>query len=222
VKVDKAVSPHVIDRRKHIGAGVIGGVLATVFGLLGFRAFSTTGTDKDPDRDLVFVVSTALDRGQAELAARVPMYRFASVVLFDGETQTACGVGLTSAGPFYCSGDERIYMDLSFLRAIHGDFARAYVVFHELGHHLQKLRSARPLPGASTELEADCFAGEMMRTEQRSGHLMPGDVAAALEEAAEVGDDRLRPGSSPESWTHGSSAQRVAAVSAGLAGQACP
>jgi predicted metalloprotease len=145
------------------------------------------------------------------------------VVLIDGNEPTACGMASPVTGPFYCPLSERIYVDLSFIRAIHGELARAYVIAHELGHHVQKLTGelGAGRAQADIELEADCYAGVWMRDEQTSGHLQPGDFDAALAEAAAVGDDRLSPSSPPETWTHGSSAQRAAALRAGFNGGTC-
>lgn len=221
MRVDQKVSADVVERRKHMALGVFAGVLATLLGVLGVQ-ISRTGTAQDQDRDLVYLVSTALDRGQAYWTDHVPGYRRAHVVLYEQSTATACGVGLTASGPFYCPGDEQIYVDLSFLRAINGDLARAYVIEHELGHHIQKLRNELDRADSiHTELEADCYAGELMRAEQRAGNLGPGDIPAAIAEAAAVGDDRLCPGCSPESWSHGSSAMRAGQVQAGIAGAGC-
>lgn len=222
MKIGQTVSSDVIDRRKHMIAGALAGAVAACLAIFGVHLV-VTGSASDPDRQLVFVVSTALDRGQDYWAQHVAGYRRAHVVLFDQSTATACGQGLAESGPFYCPADEHIYLDLSFLRAIHGTLARAYVIEHELGHHVQKVRAelAADTPSVAIELEADCYAGELMRSEQRSGNLDAGDVPGALAEAAAVGDDRICPSCSPETWTHGSASQRVGAVDAGLDGTAC-
>jgi predicted metalloprotease len=219
VKVDETVSADVVDRRRHAALGAIAGALVAFAAMFGVHL----AQKPDPDRDLVFVVSTALDRGQHYWEAHVPNYRRARVVLFDGSTSSACGRALASSGPFYCPGDEEIYVDLSFLRAIDGELARAYVINHELGHHVQKMRGEldRDAPSVRVELEADCYAGEQMRSERELGHLDTGDVPGALQEAAAVGDDRLCPGCSPETWTHGSADQRVASVQGGLVAGDC-
>lgn len=211
------VSKSIEDRRRfatHGASGIVGLVLGIVLG-------HTTGSASDPDRDLVFLVSDAIDRGQAYWETHIPNYRGAKIRFYEETTETACGVGLASSGPFYCPADERLYVDLSFLRAIHGDLARAYVIEHELGHHTEKLRGEFDAPSITLELLADCRAGELMAVERDAGRLAANDLDGALAEAAAVGDDRLAPGSSPESWTHGSSAQRVAAVRRGLSGAGC-
>lgn len=217
MKVDVAKSANVIDRRPAFAAAAgVALFLATILAAITHKAPPAPPTD--PDADLVAGVSTALDRGQLFWATKVPSYRHAKVVLYADHTTSACGLAQSASGPFYCPGDELIYIDLSFLRAIKGELAQAYVVAHELGHHVQKLR--KEIDGASipVELGADCYAGEWMREEQLAGRLDAGDVPAALAEAAAVGDDRLCPTCSPEQWTHGSAAQRDAAVTAGLAG----
>lgn len=212
-------SRFIIDRRHLVGAS-IGGFFVALIALL------TTGHKPapDPDADLVGIVSTALDRGQEFWKSQMPAgaYRPARVVIYTKSTESACGLALAGAGPFYCPGDELIYVDLSFLRAIRGDLARAYVIAHELGHHVQKLRGKLGGNSVTIELGADCYAGTWMRAEQLGHHLSGGDIPSALSEAAAVGDDRIRPGSSPETWTHGSAAQRVDAVARGIAGRCSP
>lgn len=220
MQVQAQVSRNIIDRRKHVASGAIAGILATLLGLLGIRLASS---EPDPEIDLVYVVSTALDRGQAYWQDRIKDYRPAKVVLFSGSTATACGLGLAESGPFFCEGDGHIFLDLGFLRAIEGDLARAYVIYHELGHHVQKLRGIGwHSAGFTFELQADCLAGAVIRDEQIGGRLVEGDIEQALAAVAAIGDDRIRPGSSPETWTHGSADMRVDAVRTGLEGHPCP
>jgi predicted metalloprotease len=218
--VERTTSPNVIDHRKVASHGITFIVAMLCGVLLGHGA----GPQPDPDADLVAVTSTALDRGDVFWASREGnAWRTPHVVLIPvaGE-QTPCGPANEQSGPFYCPVNQRIYLDVRFLRAIHGDLARAYVTAHELGHHVQRVRGELDgRPSIDVELGADWYAGQWMADEQARGHLGSGDVAAALEEAAAVGDDRLCPGCSPEQWTHGSSAQRIAAVRRGIAGQPC-
>ncbi|PSJ45664.1 hypothetical protein C7H85_09785 [Zobellella endophytica] len=162
-------------------------------------------------------------------------YRDPTLVLFSGQVQSACGFAQAAMGPFYCPGDNRVYIDLSFyqdLRHRHGapgDFAQAYVIAHEVGHHVQNLlgisrrvhEARRQLPAVEAnrlsvrqELQADCFAGVWgfyANSERRL--LEPGDLEEALTAAAAIGDDRLQRQSrgqvTPDSFTHGSSEQRV-------------
>jgi uncharacterized protein len=156
------------------------------------------------------------------------------LVLFTGATQSACGVGQSAMGPFYCPRDRKVYLDLSFFQELSerfgapGDFARAYVVAHEVGHHVQTLTGVSDRVAAAREeggrgdsnalsvrqeLQADCYAGVWGHYAARQDLLEPGDAEEGLRAAAAIGDDRLQQQSqgrvSPESFTHGSSAQRV-------------
>jgi predicted metalloprotease len=159
------------------------------------------------------------------------------LVLFSGAVQSACGYAQAAVGPFYCPGDRKVYIDLSFYRDLRqqlgapGDFAQAYVIAHEVGHHVQtvlgiseQVNAARRGVGEAEanalsvrqELQADCFAGVWGYHLRRSGgpvQLDPGDLEEALGAAAAIGDDRLQRQSrgyvSPESFTHGTSEQRV-------------
>lgn len=157
------------------------------------------------------------------------------LVLFSGSTPTACGTGVSATGPFYCPGDQKIYIDLSFYRLmrerfrVSGEFAQAYVIAHEVGHHVQNLmgisakvenarrraseRQANAL-SVRLELQADCFAGVWANHADRTRAILEaGDVEAALNAASAIGDDALQRQSQgevvPDSFTHGSSAQRV-------------
>jgi hypothetical protein len=137
----------------------------------------------------------------------------------------------SAVGPFYCPEDAKVYLDLSFFRELSerfgapGDFARAYVIAHEVGHHVQTLLGLMPEShgrnaSIAVELQADCFAGVWGNRGSRRGLLEPGDAEAGLQAAAAIGDDRLQKMSTghvqPESWTHGSSAQRTEALRRGL------
>ena len=161
-------------------------------------------------------------------------YREPTLVLFTGQVQSACGAAGASVGPFYCPGDEKLYIDLSFFSELStrfrapGEFARAYVIAHEVGHHVQHLTGTmnrvhnaqqRLRQGEANqlsvrlELQADCYAGVWANDAGRRGVVEPGDVEAALAAASAIGDDRLQRESQgyvvPDSFTHGSSAQRV-------------
>ena len=160
-------------------------------------------------------------------------YRPARLVLFWDQTRSGCGAAGAEMGPFYCPADERVYIDLGFYRDLAsrfgapGDFAQAYVIAHEVGHHLQNIlgiearmrQSQRQNPRAKNqlsvllELQADCFAGIWGHAAKQRGILEPGDVEEGLRAAAAVGDDRLQKAAtgrvSPESFTHGSAAQRA-------------
>jgi hypothetical protein len=178
----------------------------------------------------------------AELARRRAEYRPARLVLFWDETRSGCGEAAAAMGPFYCPVDERVYLDLGFYRQLAtrfgapGQFAQAYVVAHELGHHLQKLLgiearvreaqrrdpAARNALSVRMELQADCLAGIWGRSVQDRRILDPGDLESGLGAAAAVGDDRLQKAATgrvaAESFTHGSAAQRVRWFRAGFNG----
>jgi hypothetical protein len=159
-------------------------------------------------------------------------YQPARLVLFSSAVNTACGAESAKVGPFYCPADRTVYLDTSFFDemqqryGVGGDFAEAYVVAHELGHHVQNLTGVAAQVNALqqrfpanannlsvlTELQADCYAGVWAYSTYRRGLLEPGDLQEALTAAAAVGDDFLQKSSTgsvqPEAWTHGSSAQR--------------
>ena len=160
-------------------------------------------------------------------------YRPPTLVLYDGAVRSACGMGQAAMGPFYCQNDEKLYVDLSFYRDLQnrfrapGDFAQAYVVAHEVGHHVQKLTgSFRRLEQAQgrgrtefnrtsvrMELQADCYAGVWGHYAGTMNQLSPGDLEEALNAATAIGDDRLQKQAQgrvvPESFTHGTSEQRM-------------
>jgi predicted metalloprotease len=167
-------------------------------------------------------------------------YRHAKLVLFRDETQSGCGEAQSATGPFYCPQDEKVYLDLGFFEELRnrfgapGEFAQAYVIAHEIGHHVQKLlgiegkvrRLQRSEPSETNhlsvalELQADCFAGVWGNSTEQRKLVNQDDIAAGLRAAAAVGDDRLQRMAtgrvSPESFTHGSSAQRMAWFKKGL------
>jgi predicted metalloprotease len=160
-------------------------------------------------------------------------YRPPTLVLYEGQVRSACGTGQAAMGPFYCPNDEKLYIDLSFYRDLQtrfhapGDFAQAYVIAHEVGHHVQKLTggfekmaAAQARPPAERnrvsvrlELLADCYAGVWGHFAGTLNQLSPGDIEEALNAATAIGDDRLQKEAQgrvvPESFTHGTSEQRV-------------
>ena len=158
-------------------------------------------------------------------------YRAPSVVLFSGQTQSGCGVADTSSGPFYCPVDSKVYIDLAFYDQLRrqfgapGDFAQAYVIAHEVGHHVQNLIGVLPefnqarqtmtqeqanAASVKVELQADCFAGAWAKAEFERGFLESGDLDEAMNAANQIGDDRLTGGRVPSSqFTHGTSEQRM-------------
>jgi predicted metalloprotease len=158
-------------------------------------------------------------------------YTAPRVVLFSGQTQSGCGVAETSSGPFYCPNDSKVYIDLAFYDQLRrqfgapGDFAQAYVIAHEVGHHVQNLIGVLPefnqarqsmsqeqanAASVRVELQADCFAGAWAKGEFEQGFLEDGDVNEAMNAANQIGDDRLTGGRVPSSqFTHGTSEQRM-------------
>ncbi len=204
------------------------------------------------DRD-VQLISFVLDDAQKTwtqiFTAHGRTYRHAKLVLFRDATSSGCGTAREQTGPFYCPEDEKIYIDLGFWNDLRrfggdtGDFAQAYVIAHELGHHIQKQlgiesrerrlvdqnpQEQNPL-SVDLELQADCFAGVWGHSTEQRNIVHDQDVQAALRAAAAVGDDHLQRMSgravSPENWTHGSSAQREEWFRKGLQGgtvNSCP
>jgi len=191
--------------------------------------------EDDLKKFIAVVLATTEDswtRTFRELGAR---YREPKLVLFSGYVRSACGTGMAAMGPFYCPADEKVYIDLDFYRELKnrfrapGDFAQAYVVAHEVGHHVQKqlgiadkVEAAKRRIGRKEgnalqvrmELQADCFAGVWAhRMEADKGLIEPGDIDEALGAASAIGDDRIQKQTQgyvvPDSFTHGSSEQRV-------------
>jgi len=190
----------------------------------------------DPQAELVHFVSFVLDDTQdtwtREFAERKSTYKRAKLVLFTNRTATGCGTGQAATGPFYCPADSRVYIDLGFYQELsnrlgaRGQFAQAYVIAHEIGHHVQNLlgteEKVQGRSGAGTgptsasvrlELQADCYAGIWAHSTAERKILEAGDIESAIGAATAIGDDRLQKMStgtvSPERWTHGSSQQRV-------------
>jgi uncharacterized protein len=191
----------------------------------------------DPQVDFVRAILGETEDTWGEIfEASGKHYEQPKLVLFRNGVRTACGSASSAVGPFYCPGDHRVYLDLGFFQQMQqqfhesGDFARAYVIAHEVGHHVQNLvgvfakvdearRRGAPMEGANglsvrQELQADCFAGVWANHSQQRQHwLQPGDIESALNAATAIGDDRLQEEAQgrvvPDSFTHGTSAQRV-------------
>lgn len=203
----------------------------------GQSSAARSARDRQEEPEVRFV-SFVLDDVQKNWDKMLPAqagipYRHAKLVLYRGSFPSACGKARAATGPFYCPGDEKVYLDLEFFDELKrrfgapGEFARAYVIAHEIGHHVQKLlgieprirRLAEQNPGEANELsvrlelQADCFAGIWANSTEQRNLLNGNDIAAALRAAAAVGDDRLQKAAgryvNPETFTHGSSEQRI-------------
>ena len=258
----RAGSSNIEDRRGMgmalpVGGGIGGLVLLLLFSALtgtnpidiinsSQTSTETTGTsgslEDDPQAQFVSVVLKDTEEVWGDLfSERGGMYQQPALVLFTQSTPSACGLGQSAMGPFYCPNDRKVYLDLSFFQELDsgfgapGDFARAYVVAHEIGHHVQtitglseRVHAARARAGeregnqlsVRQELQADCYAGVWGHYAARRGLLEPGDAEDGLRAAAALGDDRIqRQGQgqvAPESFTHGSSEQRVSWLRRGL------
>ncbi|MGQ0658679.1 MAG: KPN_02809 family neutral zinc metallopeptidase [Chromatiales bacterium] len=190
------------------------------------------------EEELVDFVSFVLDDVQGTWGTTLPQsvgqpYQAAKLVLFNNSVRSGCGYAEAAMGPFYCPPDQKVYIDLGFYQELRsrfgapGDFAQAYVLAHEIGHHIQNLlgiagkvhQLQQERPGEANalsvrmELQADCLAGVWAHSTRRRDILDPGDVEEGIEAAAAVGDDRIQEHATgrvnPESWTHGSAKQRV-------------
>ncbi|MEZ4547658.1 MAG: neutral zinc metallopeptidase [Thermodesulfobacteriota bacterium] len=193
--------------------------------------------------DFVSVVLADTEDTWTEIFAQYNgSYREPTLVLFSGAVESACGYAQSAVGPFYCPGDQKVYIDLSFYRDLKnrynapGDFAQAYVIAHEVGHHVQNLlgiseqvykaqqRSSQTEANRLSvmqELQADCFAGVWAHNAHESRQILEeGDIEEGLNAASSIGDDRLQRQAqghvTPDSFTHGSSAQRVRWFKKGL------
>lgn len=207
--------------------GVARGLFNSTTSSIGLNAPSNV---KDPQAHFVaFVLDDVQSSWTQYFAAQNEVYRRAKLVLFTNATDTGCGYGQSATGPFYCPEDRRVYIDLGFYRELagrlgaRGDFAKAYVIAHEIGHHVQNLLGTNSRVGAHSEgasggsvrleLQADCYAGIWAHSTGQRSILEQGDIESALNAAAAIGDDRLqrqaRGTVSPETFTHGTSGQRV-------------
>ena len=236
------------------GLGIIGVILALLFGNLGGGGgggFNVPGLDTfdtlpstslpasgaaeprdDMEEYVGFIVDNVQDSWAQLFADAGQQYQPTVLVLFEQATTTGCGNASAGTGPFYCPADAKVYLDLSFFRELQqrfgapGDFAQAYVIAHEFGHHVQNLLGISDEVRAEQqsspddanelsvrlELQADCMAGVWGHAAAQQGLLEPGDLEEGLDAAAAVGDDRIQAQASgqvnPDTWTHGSSEQR--------------
>ena len=200
------------------------------------RSGSSAQVQASPaEQEEVHFVGFVFDDIQRMWAHQFPDYRKARLVLFRRGVRSACGTASTAVGPFYCQRDQKVYIDLSFYDELKtklgapGDFAQAYVIAHELGHHVQKLLGLfdKGTDSVHIELQADCLAGAWARDANARKIVDPGDIDEALNAASQIGDDTLQKRAQgyvqPDKFTHGSSAQRVASLRKGWDGgaQAC-
>ena len=212
-----------------IGAGGGGGVPTSEPG----APVSETAAEREQVEFVSFVLDDLQQTWTGEFSRAGQDYDRATLVLFRDAVESACGMGQSATGPFYCPADGKVYLDLGFFDDLAsrfgaaGEFAQAYVVAHEIGHHVQNLLGVsdrvRALqsrnPGERNalsvrlELQADCLAGVWAHSTQRRDLLESGDIESALGAASAIGDDRLQQSAgrrvSPDSFTHGSSAERV-------------
>jgi predicted metalloprotease len=267
---DQRASDNIEDRRGMGGRGVrMGGGLGLgaivvaviamfmgvdprlVLGLLGGAQQVTQAVPQKPGvagtpndemgRFVARVIGSTEDAWRMLFQQQGAQYSEPKLVLYEGGTRTACGMGSATAGPFYCPPDRTVYLDTSFFSLLAqrfgapGDFAQAYVIAHEVGHHVQnqlgimsKMQEMRPRLSEAqnnalsvrVELQADCFAGVWAYHAQKRGQIEVGDVDEALRAASAIGDDTLQRATQgrvvPESFTHGSSEQRSRWFRAGL------
>ena len=221
------------------GGGGLGDVLDDFEGA--GPASGEGGAQVDPDDRMGQFVHAVVDDVQVtwtNMFRRAGLeYELTNVVLFDGQTPSGCGAASSSTGPFYCPADRRIYLDTDFFRVLEqrfgapGDFAQAYVIAHEFGHHVQNLlgteaevrremRENRDIANELSvrlELQADCFAGVWGRAAQSQGILQPGDIEDGLRAASAIGDDRiLGRRADRDSFTHGTAEQRSTWLRTGI------
>ena len=256
---DEQESQNIEDRRgfrvsKGVAGGGIGGIAIILIALfLGVDPSAFLGSNsqvsvepepsvespragRDEGREFAARVLGSTERTWGEIFQRAGRtYTQPTLVLFTGQVQSACGFAQAAAGPFYCGSDQKVYLDLSFFRELHerfqapGDFAQAYVIAHEVGHHVQnslgimeKVQTRQSRAGGREanalsvrlELQADCLAGIWASFANRERKILePGDVEEGLNAAAQIGDDMIQKRAQgyvvPEGFTHGSAEQRV-------------
>lgn len=191
----------------------------------------------DENRQFVGAIMGSLEDAWRQILPQQTRVRYQDpkLVLFTGKTPSACGWGDAAMGPFYCPGDNQLYLDFAFFEELRrefkapGDFAQAYVIAHEFGHHIQNLTGVMAAVqrqgrnnqlSVALELQADCYAGMWANYAQKQGRLETGDVEEALRAAAAVGDDMIQRRTQgyviPDSFTHGSAEQRQRAFAVGM------
>ncbi len=190
-----------------------------------------TAPQKGANDETSSFVGYVLDDVQKTFAREVAGYKLTRLTLFRGSISSACGTATAAVGPFYCPVDNKVYIDLAFYDDLRerfgapGDFAQAYVIAHEVGHHVQNqngLLGRGEVNQIEIELQADCLAGAWAKDASARGLVEIGDVDEALNAASQIGDDTIQRKTSgrvqPETWTHGSAAQRSGSFKTGLDG----
>ncbi len=246
---NRRASTNVVDRRGMGGTLGIGGLVigAIIYSLMGGNPLEYVAQNagnvqrqearpqqNDEQKQFVSVVlADTEDVWNAIFKKNNLLYQEPKLILFNNLIDSACGRASSAVGPFYCPGDLKVYLDLGFFEQLSeslgasGDFASAYVIAHEVGHHVQNLlglmekRSEGNQASVKIELQADCLAGVWAKhTERAKQVLEQGDLEEAMNAASAVGDDRLQQKSRgevvPDSFTHGSSAQRLSAFKSGF------
>jgi predicted metalloprotease len=216
-----------------VGGLMYGGNLCTGTGGYDRAVDQRPAATAPADGELEHFVGFVLDDVNHTWREQLPGYQDARLVLFRNAIRSACGTATTAVGPFYCQLDHKVYIDLGFYDELRrrfgapGDFAQAYVIAHEVGHHVQNLRGLLGRGDASSvpiELQADCLAGAWAKSADARGLVEVGDVDEALNAASQIGDDTIQRRSTghiqPETFTHGSSAQRVGSFRRGYEGGA--
>lgn len=241
---NRRASNNVVDRRGMggtigIGTLIVGAVIYTLMGgnpleYIAYNAGDVSSpqqqqvnpADDDQKNFIAVVLADTEDVWNDIFKANGLQYREPKLVLFSNMIDSACGRASSAVGPFYCPGDQQLYLDLGFFSQLskqlgaEGDFAQAYVVAHEVGHHVQHQLGFNK-PSVNLELQADCLAGVWANQTQRAKNVLEeGDAEEALNAASAVGDDTLQKASGsevvPDSFTHGSSAQRLTAFKTGF------
>ena len=176
-------------------------------------------------------IGFVFDDVQKTMREQLKSYETTKLVLFRNQVQSACGTASSAVGPFYCPVDHQVYIDLTFYDQLRdrfgapGDFAQAYVIAHEVGHHVQNINGLLgkgEVHQIEVELQADCLAGSWAQSAEKRQLVEVGDIDEALNAAAQIGDDTIQRKTQghvqPETWTHGSAAQRSAAFKKGYQG----
>ena len=193
----------------------------------------TNAPSNTSEDELSKFVGFVLDDIQQSWEKKLPSYKRTKLVLFRGQVSSACGGASAAVGPFYCPVDRKVYVDLSFYDQLRrqfgapGDFAQAYVLAHEVGHHIQNIKNLLghgEVHQIQVELQADCLAGAWAKDAEARQLLEVGDIDEALNAAAQIGDDTIQRRTQgrvqPETWTHGSAEQRSRAFRTGHSGGA--